>query len=133
SGSPVVWRRNTDSNQGNWTGGTGTTAEADGNADLPDGSAYFDNHDTSLVTPPIAVSSLNGSQLRYKANYYSTGSTGNDSLDLGISTDGGNTWTTILHWNDSHGAYKGLPGEDVSVDLAPYLPPSGSFRLRWRY
>jgi len=55
-------------------------------------------------------------------------------LDLDISTDGGASWTNILHWTSGHpsGATQ-AQGYDENLDLSPYLPSSGDFQLRWRY
>jgi N-acetylneuraminic acid mutarotase len=111
----------------NYTGGTGDAAAADNIASNQSGEPY----DTSLVTPPIPVTSLQGSTvLRYKANYIHAL---DDALDLEISTDGGDSWSTISHWTDDHGTNSATPGYDAKVDLADYLPASGSFQLRWRY
>jgi hypothetical protein len=124
----VVWelasQQPTDTD--NWTGGTGDAAAADSN----DNNESGDPFDTSLVTPPIAVTSLDGATvLKYKANYQGF----NDALDLDISTDGGDSWTNISHWTSSYGSLLHTPGEEVQLDLAPYLPGSGNFQLRWRY
>ncbi len=113
---------------GNYTGGTGTAADADSN-DFGSGAGTYD---TSLISPPIAMTTLGGATvLKYAANFmvYST----TEALDLGISTDGGTTWTNISHWTTNHGTLYALPGVNVQVDLAAYLPTSGSFQLRWRY
>ncbi len=130
--SPVIWElSNAPGNYGNQTGGTGTAAEANGAL----GVNYSNNppypaFDTSLVTPPISATSLTGAAvLRYKA-FYGGGST--MPFDLDITTDGGSTWTNILHWTSGHPA-NGANGEDESVDLSPYLPTSGDFQLRWRF
>jgi hypothetical protein len=127
SDSPVVWQLNTGYKIGNYTGGTDTAATADSNDVLPRGGAY----DTSLVTPPIPVTRLQGeTTLMYKASYIEYS---DEALDLGISTDGGKHWTTITHWASDHGTLYALPGESETVDLAQYLPASGDFQLRWRY
>ncbi|MGH8274660.1 MAG: protease pro-enzyme activation domain-containing protein [Gammaproteobacteria bacterium] len=111
---------------GNYTGGTGTAADADSN-DFGSGAGTYD---TSLITPPIAVTSVGpAAVLKYKASYveYST-----EALDLDISTNGGTTWTNISHWTTTHGVLY-TSGVNVQVGLGPYLPASGTFQLRWHY
>lgn len=133
-GSPVKW--DTDRAFGahfaNWTGGSGTAASVNANYICFE-KDYCGPVDTSLVTPAIPVDSLDGAtELTYRANFHS--GTPADSLDLDISTDDRSTWTTVLHWGaGDHGGLHGLPGEKVRVDLAPYLPATGDFELRWRY
>ena len=112
----------------NYTGGTGTAADADSNAAGPGGGPY----DTSLVTPPIPVTSLPANPvLKYKANYVEY--SGNEALDLDYSTDGGTTWTNISHWTTTHGTLYGLPGVNVQVPVGSYVPASGSIQFRWHY
>lgn len=126
--TPVIWELSSaePENQNN-TGGTGTAAEGNNQNNIGPGSPAFD---TSLVTPPIAVTSLNGASILTYKTYFTGGST--FPLDLDITTDGGTTWTNILHWTTGQG--DGFPpGEDVRVNLASYLPASGDFQLRWRW
>lgn len=127
-GGFVVWKLNSAWHKDNVTGGTGTAASADSDA-AGSGSGSFD---TSLVTPPIDVASLHNTMLKYKTNFQVI-TNGDEAFDLDITTDGGSTWTNIFHWTEDHGAQRGLPGENVSLDLAPYLSSSGTFQLRWRY
>ncbi len=132
-GSPVKW--DTDRAFGkysaNWTGGADNAATVDANYACFE-QGYCGPSDTSLVTPPIPVTDLGGAtELTYRANFQSFDAT--STLDLDISTDGGTTWTTVVHWGEGHGGLRKLPGENVRVDLAPYLPASGSLRLRWHY
>ncbi len=125
----VMWiaSANEPFDNGNYTGGTGSAADADSNVFGPAAGSY----DTSLISPPIPVSALSGSSmLTYKANFVVYSS---EALDLDISTDGGSTWTNVTHWTTTHGTLYGTPGVNVSVDLASYLPASGDFQLRWRY
>lgn len=112
---------------GNYTGGTGDAAEAN----YSSWNSGRPTYDTAFVTPSIPVTSLHGATtLRYKANYQYRF---NDALDLDISTDAGASWTTIEHWDNSHGAYLAIPGVNVQVSLAQYLSASDDFKLRWRY
>ncbi|MGH8274662.1 MAG: protease pro-enzyme activation domain-containing protein [Gammaproteobacteria bacterium] len=131
SGEQVVWELTSAEPSPynvNYTGGTGTAADADSNAAGSGGGSY----DTRLITPPIPVTSLHGATtLTYKANFQPYAS--ESFLDLDISTDGGSTWTTISHWTTAHGSVYALPGVSVTQDLSSYLPSSGDFQLRWRF
>lgn len=135
TGSQVLWNTNLYWNDswgnGNWTGGTGTTAMVDSHA------AYlrFGNpgsYDTSLVSPPIPVTSTAGVPiLEFKTN----GSLGyQDYFDVDISVDNG-PWTNTLRWNArGWGGGWSTPGYNASIDLSSYIPAGAtSFRLRWRY
>src|SRR5699024_2614421 len=114
TGNGLVWKLNADWGDGNYTGGTGTSADVNSGAYGSGMGAY----DTSLVTPPIPVTSLHGATLlTYKANYQYIAFNGTDNFDLDISTDGGSTWTNLLHWTEDHGTNNGTPGEDEQVDL----------------
>ncbi len=123
----VMWELNSTAGWPNQTGGTGMAAMADSYVYTPNGIPAFD---TSLVTPPISATSLQGTPiLRYKA-WFEGGDT--LPLDVDITTNGGSTWTNILRWTGFQ--YEGppnTPGVSASVDLGPYLPSSGDFQLRW--
>ena len=127
AGEGVVWDSALNTWSGvNYTGGAGDAAEV--NSDM----ALYTPFDTELITPPIDPATLPGLMLTYLANYQNYG--GFDYLDLDISTDGGTTWTNILSWNEDHGAFKAAPGEQVAVDLTPYIPAgTTAFQLRWHY
>ncbi len=120
----VVWNLETAVGDGNYTGGTGHAATAD--SDRNNGVPY----DTELRTPELDPTTMSDLTLRYLANYQEY--SGNEALDLDYSTDGGTSWTNILHWTEDHGALRGTPGEAVTVDLAPLVGTS-PFMLRWRY
>ncbi len=123
----VEWELNSTAGWPNQTGGTGTAAMANSFVSTPSGIPAFD---TSLITPPISTTALQGTPiLRYKA-WFSGGDT--LPLDLDITTDGGSTWTNILRWTGfSHEGPPNTPGVSASVVLTPYLPSSGDFQLRW--
>ncbi len=130
---PIVWELSSFANQ---TGGTGTAAIVN-TANYPTGPDGFQAFDTSLVTPPISVTALHGAAviLKYKAYYAGRLEPGTNPplpLDLDITTDGGNTWNTILHWTTEVGTGT-PPGAQENVDLGPYLPSGGNFQLRWRF
>ncbi|HET7570589.1 MAG TPA: protease pro-enzyme activation domain-containing protein [Gammaproteobacteria bacterium] len=124
--STTVWKVNSDWSDDNWTGGTGTAADANEQY----GSAY----DTSLISPPIDVSTLPAiPQLKFKLNFQNSS---REVLDVDISTDGGTTWTTMAHLTggQDYGDYYGLPGAAYAVrNLGSFLGGATSFQLRWRY
>ena len=109
---------------GNYTNGSGDAACV--SSDVFGGAEF----DTSLVTPAFSLVGFVTAQVDYTANYQNFASS--DFLDVDISADGGTTWTTLLSWNEDHGAHRATPGEDVTVDLAAYAGQA-NLLLRWRY
>ncbi len=130
TGSPVIWNTNGYWQDRNITGGTGTAADVSSSkAWIFDG--YNGHFDASLVTPPLAVTSLPADPVAvYKANYDHSFQ---DAFDLDISVDGA-AWQNVLHWTKTHGTpYRG-PGEKVKADIGAFIPAgASSIRLRWRY
>jgi Zn-dependent metalloprotease len=125
-GSGVVWTDIATSLEiGNYTGGAGEAATVSSDAFGP--APY----DTELRSPlfdlgsdPVCHAQLSGQLPELLTDL--------DYLDLDISSDGGATWTTLLSWNEDHGAFRDTPGEVVAVDLSAYANMSG-LMLRWRY
>ncbi len=109
---------------GNYTGGDGDAATVSSDVFGP---ADFD---TELVTNTFSLANAASASLDYLVNYQNYAAL--DFLDVDISTDGGSSWASLLSWNEDHGAFRGTPGEAVSLDLAAYLGAS-DVRLRWRY
>jgi hypothetical protein len=107
----------------NRTGGTGDAAGA--NSDYVGPASY----DTEIWTPPISGFGPNV-VLSYLANFQNFANY--DYLDVDVSTDGGMTWTTVLSWNEDHGSFSG-PGEQVALDLDPFVQGAAEFIVRWRY
>lgn len=124
-GGGLVWDSNLNYGVGNYTGGSGLSAVVDSN------EFGFTPYDTALVSPVLNSASLSSLILKYKANFQSY--SGLEALDLDITDDGGSTWTNLSHWTTDHGALYGLPGEEVSIDLSPYMSLPATFQLRWRY
>ncbi len=126
----MIWTSRGHWYDGNYTGGRGEAATMDAAKQVLLRRSLAD-FDAGLITPPIAVSAVAADPiLTYRTSYiHGPG----DALDLDISADDGQTWTTISHWTSNHGAFYALPGEEERVNLASYLPASGQFRLRWRY
>jgi hypothetical protein len=110
--------------EGNYTGGSG---DAVGASSDWFGPAAFD---TELRTPPITSFGPNV-VLSYVVNYANFANY--DYLDVDVSTDGGMTWATVLSWNEDHGPLWGTPGEQVSLNLDPFVAGAEEFIVRWRY
>ena len=120
----VAWGFSADVGETNYSGtGEAATVSSDNF-----GAAEFD---TELRTPIINVAGKTNLSLTYNVNYQNFA--GLDFLDLDISIDGGTTWTTLLSWNEDHGAFRSLPGEQVNIDLDAALDGSSEMMLRWRY
>lgn len=124
-GTGMVWGNIADAGEfGNYTGASGDAATA--SSDIF-GPAPFD---TELRTPSITGFGPNV-VISYVANYQNFANF--DFLDLDISVDGGASWTTVLSWNEDHGAFRSPPGETVSLPLDSYLGGATEFMLRWHY
>ena len=109
---------------GNYTGGAGGAACV--SSDLT-GSREFD---TELRSPVFSLAGATSASLDFNASYQNFA--GSDFLDVDISTNGGASWTTLVRWNEDHGAFRSTPGEFARIDLSPFLGMS-NLRLRWRY
>jgi len=107
----------------NITGGTGDAAGASSDWVGPA------DYDTELRSPPITGFGENV-VISYVANFQNFAAF--DFLDLDISTDGGTNWTTVLSWNEDHGSFSG-PGEQVALNLDPFLVGATEFMVRWRW
>ncbi|MGH9436690.1 MAG: choice-of-anchor J domain-containing protein, partial [Terriglobia bacterium] len=129
-GSNVVWipvSQNT-YNTGNFTGGTGNAADADSNA----AGTAVGSYDTSLISPPISTALVGQSPVLYFRENFQVYS-GNEAFDVDISTDGGNTWTTVNHQTNACGGRYTLPGCQEQLNLGSYVSGAENFQLRFRY
>ncbi|MEM7549610.1 MAG: choice-of-anchor D domain-containing protein [Bacteroidota bacterium] len=123
-GTGLAWSFSADAGEENYTSfGEAATASSDAF-----GAAEFD---TELRTPNIDITGKSGLFVQYTANYQNFAAL--DFLDFDVSTDGGATWTTALSWNEDHGGFFSLPGEDVTIDLNPLVAGASTMMLRWRY
>jgi len=120
-GSAFTWGLNTDTGDGNYTGGSGLAAMA--NSD-----AFPGEFDLGLITPAFVVPTV-AAMLDYDTNYQNFA--GLDFADVDISTDGGSTWTTLLSWNEDHGGFFGGPGVHVSLDLSAYAGATAMIRFHY--
>lgn len=90
NGGCDVWQRSDYYGRSNYTGGSGYAADADSDA-------CGDAMDTELWTPAFSLVGINNAQLRFKSDF-------NDFLNsddgyVDVSTDGGDTWTNVLHYD----------------------------------
>jgi hypothetical protein len=112
--------------RGNYTNGSGKAAIADSDALNASGPSY----DTSLSTPFLDLSTVASVNLDFTANYQHYI---DDAFDVDVSTDGGGTWNTVLHWTDDHGSHDATPGEDVSLNLTALAAGKSNVQIRFRY
>jgi len=109
-GGSCDWNTTTYYARTNYAGGSGMAADADS-----DRCGSSSTMNTSLYTPIMDLTGVASPTLDYIGAYnYLSG----DYLDVNISSDGGSTWTNLLHWNSGHSAYG--PGEAVSLDVSAY-------------
>jgi Calx-beta domain-containing protein len=125
AGNGIVWGNLAACGEaGNYTGGAGDAACV--SSDFA-GRGEFD---TELRSPVFSLAGATSASLDFNANYQSFA--GSDFLDVDVSTDGGATWTTLVRWNEDHGAFRTTPGEFARIALSPFLGMS-NLMLRWKY
>ncbi len=113
AGSGINWTNLAGCRQSaNWTGGSGDVACATGD------SFHGTDFDTELRTPVLNLSGLAApATLGFKANYANYQNF--DFFAVDVSTNGASgPWVNLLRWNASHGAFKALPGEAVTLDIS---------------
>ena len=117
----VKWGINTnpDINLTNKTNGSGDCAAA--NSDKNGEKAY----DTRLRTPLLNLSNYSTVSLAFTANYENFEN--KDKFDVDISSDGGTTWVTKMHWNEDH------ISTNVSLDLTSLAAGKNKVMIRFRY
>jgi len=123
-GTGVVWTTIAGSGEaGNFTNGSGEAACV--SSDIF-GPAEFD---TELRTPVLDFTNVTGVTLSFTANYQNFASL--DFFDVDVSTDGGTNWTNIISWNEDHGGFRGLPGEDVSLSISALVEGQNNVVIRF--
>ncbi len=123
-GGGLTWNLDSAYGDSNYTGGTGHAATVDSN------NVGQTPYDTELRTPAMDFTTFTGYSLTYLMNFqvYS----GDEALDVDISTDGGSTWTNLRHYTTDQGTLYGTPGVSDTVDLSSYAADT-NVMLRWRY
>lgn len=103
-----VWQSTAYWGVSNKTGGSGEAADADADA-------CGDGMDTSMITPPVDLTTYVSATLEYDCNFQDYAGNGDAWTD--ISTDGGSTWTNLRYeTTDDPSA-----GHHVTIDLTPYV------------
>ncbi|WP_340679574.1 M4 family metallopeptidase [Paraglaciecola sp.] len=126
AGSGIIWANIADSQiGGNFTGGDGDAASVSSDASPGE-------FDTELHSNTFSLVGWNSAKLDYLVDYQNFHSS--DFLNLDISTDGGNSWGSLLNWNEDHpvGGRSTNLGETVSLDLSAYAGEA-NVKLRWHY
>ena len=126
AGGAIVWSTIAGSGiGGNYTGGTGDAASV--SSDASPGA-----FDTELHSNAFSLAGMTEVTLEYLVDYQNYGFL--DFLNLDISTDGGNSWTNLMSWNEDHpaGGLFNATGEEASVDLSHYAGET-NVKLRWHY
>ncbi|MDC8002423.1 M43 family zinc metalloprotease [Aureisphaera galaxeae] len=124
SGDDLNWTRDRNGTPSSGTGpssGSGSTwyiyVEASGN-----GTGY-PNKQAIINSPCLDLTGMSSASFDF--NYHMYGSSNMGTIDLEISTDDGNSWTSI--WNES--GNKGNSWLSASIDLSSYV--GGGVRLRF--
>jgi hypothetical protein len=125
NGGDCEWQSSATTGRTNYAGGDGFCADAD--SDL---CGMETTMDTELVTPPLDFSGLTAAALTYTSAYRDISDGSGDYADVDISTDGGTTWTNLLHWDEDHDDVG--PGEVVNIDLSSYVG-SANVIIRFHY
>jgi len=114
------WHRNDYYGRTNYAGGSGYCANADADS-------YGTGMECELWSPAFSLAGYNSAHVTFIAAYnYLSG----DYADVGISTDGGSSFTNLLHWAEDHDAYG--PGESVDIDISDYCGESNVI-ISWHY
>ncbi len=116
-----VWESTATTGLINYTGGSGYAADADSDW-CGDGTTM----DTELRTPVLDLSGLTQAWLAFKSDFNDFG--GLDDGYVDISTNGGTTWTNLLHYDGQD--YRG-PRTEI-INLTPYVG-SANVVIRFRY
>ncbi len=123
NGGDCEWHRNDFWPRDNYAGGDGYCAAADSDA-CGSGTTM----DTELHTPTFSLADRAQAELSFVHSYNWLSSS--EYAEVDISTDGGSTWTNLVRYEEDHDAYG--PGEEVTIDLAPYAG-NASCVIRFHY
>ncbi|MEE4637331.1 MAG: S8 family serine peptidase [Wenzhouxiangella sp.] len=121
-GGDCTWARNDDVGLANFAGGDGFAATADSDA-CGSGTTM----DTELVSPTFDLSAIELPGYSFVLSYRHLGTS---RLDFDISTDDGQSWSTLESWGASESAQG--PGTLVSGSLSDFAAET-TVRFRFRY
>ena len=112
------WESTATTGRGNYTGGTGYAADADSE------KCYY-SMDAELRTPALNMAGFTGATLSFLSDFSDI--VGRDDGYVDISTDGGSTWTNLLH-------YDGIDVRStlVQINLSAY-DGQANVLIRFRY
>lgn len=116
-GSGQVWQFDNPRNRDNLTGGEGNFAIMDSDFHGSGGV-----QDTSLVSPSVDMSALETPVVGFRQDWYSLGT----NADVDLSTDGGQTWDTVLAQTASS------RGPDERVVALPDAAGEADVQVRFR-
>jgi hypothetical protein len=120
AGQGHVWQIGDPENRGNLTGGSGNFADINSDFYGPG------NHqDTSLVSPTIDLSNVTTPALRFHNDYNGFP---NQTGDVDVSTDGGQTWTNVWH----HGS-DSVRGPDLEEAVLAQAGSASNVKLRFHF
>ena len=117
-----VWQLNDPEGRANQTGGTGNFADINSDFYGPGGQ-----QDTSLVTPTLDLSSGSAPFVTFHNNYIANPAFP-QTVDVDVSTNGGNTWTNVWH----HGG-DAVPGPDLETVQLPQAANQSNVKLRFHF
>ncbi len=121
NGGNCVWESTATTGRPNYTGGSGNAADADS-----DWCGLGTRMDTELRTPVLDLSGVTQAWLVFKSDFNDLGNRDHGYVD--ISTDGGTTWTNLLHYDRQD--YRG-PRTEI-INLTPYVGSANTI-IRFRY
>lgn len=101
-----------------WFTGQANPGQSAGSQDV-DGTA-------SLLSPIFDLSHVVNPEIRYW-RWFATSGNGNDSFEVGLSNDGGNTWTVIDNLTSSQNTWT-----EVVYQVESFLPRTSEMRLYFR-
>ncbi len=85
--------------------------------------------DESLLTPVFSTVGCSKVHLAFLHNFKSYTGAGFENADVDVSADGGTSWNTVFHLDESLGSSSG----DISLDMTSEIGGTTQARIRFRY
>ena len=108
------------------TPGPGRKCFTTGNGGGSAGNDDVDGGPTTLISPPFDLSAVSNPYVHYE-RWFALLSTPDDTLQVDISNDGGQSWTPLELVTSHQNQWL-----ERSFRVADYLVPTANMRLRWR-